>query len=368
MKHPVPSLLNGVRVPVEVSAVAPAPARSAPRRELRRTGEPDVLFVTGHRRSGTTWLTSMLNAHPLIHVRNEGWLFNELPVPPSSSSPRRWHEPNTARDASFEHWIDDARFDTWANRREARGTWLRDISPRDARALMQRAMFMALLREATIRENWKDWSKLAYIGDKTTIFYLTKIDAVHRIFPNATIINLLRDGRDSVVSNMFLLFRENRIHELPHAAQDPARRAFEFHVNGRGSPVPLFSLESLVYFTTEWLKSVIGAARAKSLYGDSFLEIRYEELVRDQNAKLSACFDCLGVPCLKEQLETIIEQCRFERFSQGRPRGTASPLAEFRKGTIGDWRNYFTQDDKAVFKQVAGAMLIELGHEPSMEW
>lgn len=40
----------------------------------------------------------------------------------------------------------------------------------------------------------------------------------------------------------------------------------------------------------------------------------------------------------------------------------------FRKGAIGDWVNHFTDEHKAVFKQVAGEPLIALGYERDDGW
>ena len=40
----------------------------------------------------------------------------------------------------------------------------------------------------------------------------------------------------------------------------------------------------------------------------------------------------------------------------------------FRKGQIGDWRNRFTSEHKAAFKEVAGQLLVDLGYEPDLDW
>lgn len=42
--------------------------------------------------------------------------------------------------------------------------------------------------------------------------------------------------------------------------------------------------------------------------------------------------------------------------------------ATFRKGVIGDWRNHFTPDHVAAFKEVAGDALIQLGYETGRDW
>jgi hypothetical protein len=40
----------------------------------------------------------------------------------------------------------------------------------------------------------------------------------------------------------------------------------------------------------------------------------------------------------------------------------------FRKGQIGDWKNYFTPELKVAFKEIFGNELIYLGYEPDLNW
>ena len=40
----------------------------------------------------------------------------------------------------------------------------------------------------------------------------------------------------------------------------------------------------------------------------------------------------------------------------------------FRKGISGDWRNNFSEKHIALFKELAGQMLIDLGYEHIFEW
>lgn len=331
-----------VAVPV-VPARPPAP----------RPGEPGLLFFGAHRRSGTTWLSALLNTHPEVHIRNEGWIFND-------------------RGCSFESWFDRERFHAWAAGREARGTWLRDLDPHEAARLMQRAMLRTLLVEAAQRDTWKRFDRLRWIGDKTTQFYTRAIDFLFDVFPppHARFLSMIRDGRDAVISNLFLIFRENRFDRLPPDASAHAMAAREFHALGRGTPVPLFSAPLLRWLVTDWVDSICGARRAADLYGPSgsFFEIRYESLVADTPTQLEQLFSWLGVSTEPALIEGIIAENRFEKASGGRARGQSEPLAEFRNGLVGDWRNHFTEDDKHLFKAIAGGLLIELGYEQTMAW
>ena len=40
----------------------------------------------------------------------------------------------------------------------------------------------------------------------------------------------------------------------------------------------------------------------------------------------------------------------------------------FRKGNVGDWKNYFTEEHKELFKKEIGQLLIEEGYEKDLEW
>lgn len=342
---PAPARPVRVEVPTGLSA-APVP----------RPGDPGFLFFGAHRRSGTTWLTAMLNAHPRIQMRNEGWLYND-------------------RNGSFDVWLDRKKFNSWAIGREAQGTWLRHIAPDEAARLMQQAMLRTLFREATIREKWKDWDQMLWCGDKTTNFYNLNIESLHDLFPpgppaHGRFLSMVRDARDTVVSNLFLLFRSNGWADLPADALGHAQAAMDYHVHGRGKPVPLFNEPLMRHMLNEWIRVVGGARRAAELYGPSFLEVRYESLVADTPGELRRIYDWLGVgeSVSEEQLLRTVDTCKFENFSNGRKRGEADPLAEWRRGVVGDWMNFFTEDDKRLFKSMAGSLLIELGYERDLDW
>ena len=40
----------------------------------------------------------------------------------------------------------------------------------------------------------------------------------------------------------------------------------------------------------------------------------------------------------------------------------------FRRGTPGDWRAHFSKQHVALFKEVAGELLIELEYEKNLDW
>lgn len=64
-------------------------------------------------------------------------------------------------------------------------------------------------------------------------------------------------------------------------------------------------------------------------------------------------------------LETNLSEGEIEEVAEGI---FDQQAATFRKGVMGDWRNYFTPEHKRAFKEVAGQLLIELGYEKDLDW
>lgn len=335
---------------VKIDPASTAATRDRLVREERRNDGPTPLFFGAARRSGTTWLAGMLNAHPEIECRNEGWMFNDF-------------------GASFPDWLDETRVRTWAARREAQGTWLRHQTIDEALRGIRKAMWLAVTREAVEREAWKDWEKLRYLGDKTTTHFCTQIEEIARTFPDARFLHMLRDGRDVIVSDMFLLFKELERREMPEDARREAAAAREHYVFGKGSRIPLFRPAVLRYLTTEWATAVSGGRRAESLLGSGqWCEVRYEAIAERPVEELRTILRWLGVAADVPQAEHLVRTHTFEQLSGGRSRGQEDPTAEWRKGIAGDWKNHFTNENKDLFKSIAGELLIELGYEQDTDW
>ena len=45
-----------------------------------------------------------------------------------------------------------------------------------------------------------------------------------------------------------------------------------------------------------------------------------------------------------------------------------NPGTFYRKGAVGDWKNYFTEESKKWFKEEAGDALILAGYEENLNW
>lgn len=307
-----------------------------------------IFFIAGSRRCGSTWLQSMLACHPQVIIRNEGRFFR-------------------GDETSIEHWLDMDLVGRWAQTPAARDGWLRDIEADELGPILIRGMIEAVLREAVKRTKWKDPARIRAVGDKTTVHLLDNIELVHACFPAARLIHLVRDGRDVVVSDLFMRFATDSFEEFSPAGVIHARASCDYHAHGQGEPIDLLCPETLEPLARTWARVVVQATRARELFGERFMEIRYEDLLEHPN-RIGGLFDFLGVENDAKMVEQWVEATSFERQSGGRLRGQADPLSFVRKGVAGDWQRWFTPADRALFAEVAGAELIGLGYEGDTAW
>lgn len=96
----------------------------------------------------------------------------------------------------------------------------------------------------------------------------------------------------------------------------------------------------------------------------------YREIMAFAKSKLN-----LSLPRLTRQSAipaaeflTIVWRNRFEAQSRGRNPGEEDVQNHYRKGKSGDWRNYFTDEHKALFKELYPSLVPSLGYETSDDW
>jgi hypothetical protein len=62
-------------------------------------------------------------------------------------------------------------------------------------------------------------------------------------------------------------------------------------------------------------------------------------------------------------LDSIIDNHRFEKLTEGRSKGEADPESHLRKGEPGDWENHFTDRVMQAFENEYGGIVGKLGYE-----
>jgi hypothetical protein len=296
--------------------------RAAPRGERRpghrrsaRAGNPYVFFV-GCPRSGTTLLKRIANAH------------RDLAVTPET------------------HWI--PRFHRRAIGVDREGRVTPDLvealasHPKFPHLRIDRAQVEAIVagrpEYATlvtrIFDLYGEAQGKRLVGDKTP-GYVKEIDLLHRLWPRARFVHLVRDGRDVALSLLEWSRAARNVGRLPTWGDDPISTA-------------------AVWWRGMASRGIASLARLPRGLG---CELRYEALIenpRRECERLCAFLDLEFDPSMLA-------------FHQGKTRAEEGLSAKkaWLPPTPGlrDWRSQMSVDALERFEAVAGDLLGELGYE-----
>jgi hypothetical protein len=324
--------------------------------------EVPVFFVTGAGKSGTTWLRRMLNVHPEVLCNGEGRFFGRniknarLKV---LNAEARVVQPATLYNALAENeylrmWLE-------------RTPWTREGDVEEHLAELTREA-VRLFLEKNLSESSKK-----VVGDKTPLLGPGIVGEISVIMPRAKVVHIVRDGRDRAVSWMHHIWNRERLIEegedLTAEDQDKRDRYRENPDAFLASGESIFSETSIKTASRVWAENVGAAHRdGPRLLGDKYTEVRYEDLLERPEEELGRIFRFLRVRAKKGIVRRSVRVESFERRSGGRKRGEEDSTSARRKGVAGDWKNVFTERDKAVFKEAAGELLVELGYESDHGW
>jgi hypothetical protein len=333
---------------------------AALRRELARARgeEPTslgvgipVFFVLGQQKSGTTWLMRILDSHPEILCKGEGRFFGadwrqesvkriDAKRPPSTLY-------NAVLDAEYLRlWIE-------------RSVWSRD-NPADEHLDNLTRMAIDYFLTGELLETGKKM-----VGDKSPLLTPEMIREVAKIYPEARLIHIIRDGRDAAVSAVHHSwnFGKAKKNAGASAKREADRRG------PREASESMFAGNSLEKMAAEWGERVAKTIDdGPALLGENYTEVRYEDLLDRPCEEVRRLLEFLGAESGEETVNRCVSSASFEKLSKGRKRGEEDATSFFRKGVAGDWRNVFTERDKRIFKEVAGDLLIELGYERNHDW
>ena len=336
----------------------PGGERRGRRRRVRRPvleGRPTVFFIVGHGKSGTTWLARLLGSHPDVLCLWEGRLFGrewhredlgevEAPVPPRTLSGA------IANSRDLRLWAE-------------RSVWGRRGDPDEHLANLTRLALDYFLDQRLAGTDKK------IVGDKTPFLPgAHTVREIHDLYPEAKVIHVIRDGRDAEVSWMHHRWNRSRERggiQVLRPGEAERREAYRENPAGTG----LFDEEELRARAAQWRETVGEASReGPELLGDNYAEVRYEDLLADAPAETARLLRFLGAGAGDEVVRRCVEQASFEKLSGGRRRGDEDPTSMLRKGVAGDWREAFSGEDRRVFKEEAGDLLVELGYERDHGW
>jgi hypothetical protein len=324
-----------------------------------RGSNTPVFFVTGLGKSGTSWLMRTLDGHPEILCKGEGRFFaadwrrvNFDPEGTQALASSLYYA--LLHSEYLRLWVERS---VWA--REGEAGWHLDNLTR----LATEHFLAGRLRETN--------KKL--VGDKSPLLNADFIQEVSRIYPEAKVIHIIRDGRDQAVSMLHHVW--NRSTDQG-GVQTLKPGEFERREIYRKDPKKLLQTGEGM-FTEERLR---GAARSwnarvgktaqdgPALLGPNYTEVHYEDLLERPNEEVGRLARFLGADTSEKAVQQAVGSASFEKLSKGRERGQEDTSSLYRKGVAGDWNNYFTERDKEIYKEEAGKLLIRLGYERDLNW
>jgi hypothetical protein len=273
-----------------------------------------VFFVCGAIKSGTTWVQLLLDAHPEIGCSGEGHFPNHL-APLLAGALRRHNELIAGKNASVFQNLPGAAL----------------LSDDDLFYVLGAVIALALVRQA------KD-KRVRAVGEKTPD-NIRHLPLLAMLFPAAKFIHVVRDGRDCAISGWFHNLRVNA---------DWTRQSFA-------------SMDAYVRnFAEVWAAEIGAARRFAEGRTDSYIEIRYEDLLSHGSDSVQNVFRFLGVDAGSGIASECLAAASFEKLSGGRPRGEEDRNSFFRRGTAGDWRMGLDDAMKSAFYETAGEWLARL--------
>jgi LPS sulfotransferase NodH len=307
--------------------------------EIKQFFPREKFFLMGHARSGTTILTRLTRLHPEVHCNYQAHFFTRAPM--------------------LKSLVDSQEAADWLARKSNRWNHGRDLSP-----LVMRAAADFIMERDAAREEKN------IVGDKSpsSSIHGQVVRDTHAIYPDAKLIYIVRDGRDVLISERFRNFVEDSkflTAEDRRIIEDLKRDQAPF-TDGRRS---IFTQVFIRQFAQRWADDLNEIRlEGERLYGERFFTLRYEDLLAQPFAEMKKLWEFLDVevdPALEDEIQKEIGQNLDEEWQARRNESIASFLP---KGKAGNWQRLFTAQDRQLFHQIAGDVLLRWGYEQDNNW
>jgi Sulfotransferase domain len=164
---------------------------------------------------------------------------------------------------------------------------------------------------------------------------------------------IYRDPRDMLVSQVFFateMHEEHGMHAFYRSLPDFGERLKVAITGIDRDGLKMVSVRQRYVEVFQWLEQ------------SQVMCIRFEDLVNERDATLNAMLDEVEktgytIPTPREKALAILVEAIQPKKSH-----------TFRSGKTGGWKEHFTEEHKALFKEVAGDLLVRLGYEGSEDW
>ncbi|HEX6116399.1 MAG TPA: sulfotransferase [Solirubrobacterales bacterium] len=286
-----------------------------------------LIWIVGSSRSGSTWLTKMLAAHDDVVAIDDPHIGHHLsvwrPISLAWGTARELPELKTL--GAVKRHQDDYFFSD--RYREAWAPALRELIVARFAAQVADAAGTGVRPRVVVKDPGA--SGVA--------------ELIGELFPESSLVFLLRDGRD-VVDSWLDAYREG--------AWGVGEGTYPLAPEGR--------LAFLRWQASVWLYRTEAVERAYRAHDPARRRlVRYEELRGSPEAVLAGLFRDLEIPASAERAREIAAEHSFEEVPES-DRGEGERI---RRAEPGSWRRDLSPAERAAVDQIMGPKLRELGYE-----
>lgn len=272
-------------------------------------GEP--VFIVGNDRSGTTMLRLILIRNPTLAIPTESMIVTDLAAVRRAAGLTGHAEQQRLADRVWNH----PKVRLWG---------LQDRPPVVPPGMTHDAAYRFALEAPYL--SYARLQGASRWGDKTPSYVLS-IDEILAVWPNARVLNMVRDGRDVALSIIPLPFGGNNVWAA-----------------GR-----------------DWARGIRAGVAAAARHPEQVLTVRYEDLVADPQVEIPRVCDFLGLDFDGSML--AIDRTDPELLVADEVAWFAKVWGGISRSSVGKWRTQMSPWDLMVFEEVAGPALDALGYE-----
>jgi len=307
--------------------------------EIRQFFPREKFFIFGHARSGTTLLMRLARLHPEVHCSYQAHFFTRQPL--------------------LKSLVNTPEAEEWLTRKSNRWNQGRDLSP-----LVLRAAADFILERDAAKEGKH------IVGDKSpsSTIHGQAVRDMHAVYPDAKLVYIVRDGRDVLISERF----RNLVEESKFLKAEDRRIIAELRkdqtqfTNGARS---IFTESVIRRVAMGWVTNLQETEEeGRRLFGENYHSLRYEDLLQHPFDEMQKLWKFLGVQADRSLDKAITDEMSSNPDEEWQSKRNEDIASFLPKGQAGNWQRLFTARDKAVFKEVAGEMLIKWKYEKSEDW
>jgi LPS sulfotransferase NodH len=307
--------------------------------EVKQFFPREKFFIFGHARSGTTLLMRLIRLHSEVHCNYQAHFFTRQPL--------------------LKSLVNTPEAEEWLKRKSNRWNQGQDLSP-----LVLRATADFIMERDAAREGKR------IVGDKSpsSTIHGQAVRDLHAVYPDAKLIYIARDGRDVLISERFRnLVEESKFlkAEDKRIIEDLRRDQTQF-TNGTRS---IFTENVIRRVANGWVKNLQETEdEGRRLFGENYCSLRYEDLLKQPFAEMQKLWKFLGVQVDQSLEKAIIDEMFSNPDEEWQTKRNEDIASFLPKGQAGNWQRLFTPRDKAIFKEIAGEMLVKWKYEANNEW